>query len=198
MIVIKKHLFLTGPSGCGKTTMIKNALGDSVCSAGGFITRRVLSDSGSVQGYELLPAAAEGGVEGFEGLRFLDYSVKPPVHNNEIFRHDAVRMLEEAQYYPFSVIDEFGGFELLIPQFRKALEEFLSSEQPIIGVLKDFDNAEQLRNHLGLGEKYRMYVLRLREALLADPDTVIVSTEGRDDEKAEGIVSQWIKEYVHS
>lgn len=57
----------------------------------------------------------------------------PPTHDNEVFRNDGVRLLSEAELYPFSVIDEFGGYEILIPQFREALSEFLSSEQPCIG-----------------------------------------------------------------
>lgn len=198
MIDIKKHLFLIGASGCGKTTMIRNALGPLAAIAGGFVTERVKDENGRALGYDLMPAAAVGGVEGYERLRFLDYTVEPPVHNNEFFRVEAAQMLEEAQYYPFSMIDEFGGFELIIPQFREALADFLSTEQPIIGVIKDFDNAEQLRNHLGLGERYSLYVQRLREALLNDPDTLILQTKGRYDENARRIVEAWVQEYAHA
>ncbi len=198
MIIIKKHLFLTGPSGCGKTTMIKNALGDSLTFAGGFITQRMTDENGKLTGFEILPAAAAGGVQGFEGQRFLDYTVEPPKTDNEVFRNEGKRLLEEAQYYPFSLIDEFGGFEMVIPQFRNALQDFLNYDQPIIGVLKGFENAEELRNHLGLGEKYSMYVMALREALLADPDTIVLEVEGPDDMKAKRIVEAWADEYGHA
>lgn len=198
MINIKKHLFLTGPSGCGKTTLIKDTLGDCLTFAGGLITQRMEDENGKLLGFEMLPAAAAGGVEGFEGQKFLDYTVEPPKTDNEVFRNEGVRLLEEAQYYPFSLIDEFGGFELVIPQFRNALQDFLNYEQPIIGVLKGFENAEDLRNHLGLGEKYSMYFMALREALMADPDTVVLEVQGWDDESAKRIVKAWADEYGHA
>lgn len=193
---MKKHLFLTGPSGYGKTTMIRNALGGSLAFAGGFVTRRVSGGDGKLLGFDLLPAAAAGGVEGYEPLWIMDYSCDPPVTHNEIFRTNAVKLLQEAEYYPFSVIDEFGGFELVIPQFRQALSEFLSSEQPCIGVIKNMVSAGELRARFGLGEKYTAYINRLYEALNADSDTLILEVRSRNDERAERIVRQWAAEYA--
>ena len=198
MIIIKKHLFLVGPSGCGKSTMIKNVLGDRLMYAGGFITERVLDDEGKLLGYDLLPAAAAGGVQGFDSLRFLDYTVEPPVHNNEIFRVQGAEILNEAQYYPFSLIDEFGGFELVIPQFRKALEDFLNLDQPIIGVLKDFKNADQLRQHINLGDRYMILLENMHRVLAEDPDTQIVKVHGKNDILALKKVQKWAEEYARS
>lgn len=198
MIEIKKHLFLTGPSGCGKSTMLRQVLGSNLAFAGGFVTERVCSGDGKLLGFDLYPAAAAGGVDGFEPRRFMDYSVSPPVTDNEVFRINAVQLLKEAEYYPFSMIDEFGGFEMIIPQFRKALEDFLCSEQPCIGVLKGTDNAEELRRRFGLGSKYTMYIQRLKEALAADEDTIVLETLGRGDETALRIVRQWAEEYAHA
>ena len=138
---MKKHLFLTGPSGIGKTTLLREELGWMLQTAGGLATVR---ECDSVLGYDLLPAAALGGVEGYTPLRFLDYSVDPPVRDNEVFRSEGVRLLNEAPYYSFALLDEIGGYELLIPEFRHALEELLNSETPIIGVLKGRENAAAL------------------------------------------------------
>lgn len=198
MITIKKHLFLVDPSGGGKTTLLRETLGESLEYAGGFVTERVCAEDGSLLGFELYPAAKAAGVEGFAPLRFLDYSVSPPKADKEVFREAAARMLDEAACYPFSMIDEFGGFELLVPQFRKALESFLSSEQPVIGVLKDIDSAEELRRRFGLGEKYILLVRRLRQALEADPDTILLRSSGRDDAAARNIVRQWAAEYARA
>ncbi len=194
---MKKHLFLCGPSGCGKTKLLREELGSALAMAGGFVTERVTDSSGKLLGFDLLPAAAAAGVEGFEALRFLDYSTVPPKKDNEVFRGPAVQLLKEAEYYPFSIIDEFGGFEIVIPQFRDELAEFLSSEQPCIGVLKSFENAEELRQRFGLGEKYTLLIERLRQALEEDEDTVLLQTSGYEDVAARRIVRQWVKEYVY-
>ena len=193
---MKKHLFLSGPIGCGKTTMINNALGEKLKLAGGFVTVRIREDDGSLIGYDMLPAAAMGGVEGFVGERFLDYSVKPPIHNNEVFRVTGVRLLREAEYYPFALLDEFGGFEIVIPEFREALLDFLSSDVPCIGVLKCFDNAQMLKKRMSLGDKYVDTLTALTNALRADPDTLVLDTTGRYDAEAQRIVAQWVAEYT--
>lgn len=194
---MKKHIFLTGLSGCGKTSMIRRALGDKMAYAGGFITERRLAPDSSLLGFDLLPAAAALDPDSYEGKRFLDYSVNPPTHDNEVFRADAVRLLQESELYPFSVIDEFGGYEILIPQFREALSEFLSSEQPCIGVLKANKSVQELKARFGLGDRFTAYTIRLHEALANDPDTLILKVSGWDDKIAQNIVSKWVEEYAH-
>lgn len=193
---MKKHLFLTGLSGCGKTTMIRSALGEKLCYAGGFITERIRSAEGTLLGYDLFPAAAAAGVQGFEGLRFLDYSCSPPRSDNDIFRNDAVRLLNEAQLYPFILLDEFGGYELIIPQFREALLDILNCDVPCIGVLKGAPNAMQLKKRLGLGERYLAYRDALESALRRDGDTAIIEVKGWSDRKALDAVAEWCCEYA--
>ena len=193
---MKKHIFLTGSSGCGKTTLIRNVLGSSLACAGGFITERRLSADGSLAGFDLLPAAAALDPDSYDGKRFLDYSVTPPTHDNEVFRNDGVRLLKEAEFYPFSLIDEFGGYEILIPQFREALADFLSGEQPCIGVLKGFKSVNELKSRFGLGERFPAYAERLHEALANDPDTLILEVKGRGDPIAKNIITKWAEEYA--
>lgn len=192
---MKKHLFLTGVSGSGKSTLINEVLGERLSSAGGFVTLRQTDDAGKLLGFDILPACAAGGVEGFEPQRILDYTVKPPKAFTEVFRNYGVQLLDEAQYYPFSVIDEFGGFEIIVPQFRAKLAEFLSYDQPIIGVIKGAENAEQLRRSLGLGEKYTAFYSRLRAALEGNSQTMIVDLSSIDSDTARSLVSQWADEY---
>lgn len=187
---MQRHLFLCGPSGYGKTTMIREALGDRLAEAGGFVTERCTDGSGRILGYDLLPAAAAAGIEGFSPLRFLDYSADPPLRDNEVFRIEAVRLLQEAEYYPFAVLDEIGGFEMVIPQFRSHLSAFLSSPVPCIGVLKAMNGVEELRERFGLGEKYSALALRLREALDTDPDTLVLDLSSCGDAAAASAIRE--------
>lgn len=193
---MKKHLFITGPSGCGKTTLLRQELGAASAYAGGFVTERRLDADGRLEGYELLPAAAASGAEGYESWRFLDYTVSPPAKDNEVFRGPAVRLLEEAAQYPFALIDEFGGFEIVIPQFRNALAAFLGSELPIIGVLKGEANAAELRRHFGLGDRYTALTQNLRRVLEADGETELINMESPGDEAVRRAVREWVKQYA--
>ncbi|MBQ3482512.1 MAG: hypothetical protein IJH48_09385 [Oscillospiraceae bacterium] len=193
---MRKRLFLTGPSGCGKSTMIRAALGEKLAEAGGFVTERRSADDGRVLGYELLPSAAAGGIEGFVPLRFLDYTSDPPTRDNEIFRCEAVRLLQEAEYYPFAVLDEIGGFELVIPQFRAQLAAFLSSPVPCVGVLKDRRGVRELQERFGLGEKYAALAARLREALENDPETLVMTISEQGDENVRQALREWAAAYT--
>ena len=194
---MKKHLFLCGPAGCGKSRLLREELGPALAVAGGYVTEASRDESGKITGVDLLPAAAAAGIQGFEALRFLDMSSVPPKRDNEVFRGPAAQLLQEAEYYPFSVIDEFGGFEMVIPQYRQQLAEFLSSEQPCIGVLKSTEEAEKAREQFGLGEKYTMLIENLHQVLANDSDTVLLKTGGYGDETTRRIVRQWIKEFVN-
>ena len=155
-----------------------------------------MDSSGCLLGYDLLPAAALSGVEGFTPLRFLDYSTDPPTRDNEVFRTEGVRLLAEAAYYPFALLDEIGGYELLIPQFRRALEELLNSDTPLIGVLKGRENAAELQRRFDLGYKFDLQLDRRWAALSQDPDTVILPMKARGDPLCRNIVAQWVREYT--
>ena len=193
---MQKRLFLCGPSGCGKTTMIRNALGAALAEAGGFVTERASGADGKLLGFDLLPAAAAAGIEGFTPLRFLDYTTEPPTRDNEVFRGEAVRLLQEAEYYPFAVLDEIGGFELVIPQFRAQLATFLSFPVPCVGVIKAPAGVEELQARFGLGEKYPALARRLREALENDPDTLVLDLSDSGDEQALRALRDWVEAFT--
>lgn len=193
---MKKHLFLTGPSGCGKTFLIRKVLGDKAAFAGGFVTERITDTDGSLLGYDLFPAAHAALTGDIDGKRFLDYTQSPPLHDNSVFREYAASLLNESLYYPFIMLDEIGGYEILIPQFREQLSAVLCSDVPCIGVLKGQINAEELKNRLGLGDKFPAMLTQLRSFMEHDEDTLLYEFTDRGDREAEALISQWVNEYA--
>ena len=193
---MKRKLFLCGPAFCGKSRLIRDALGRQLQAAGGFCTELSCADDGGMLGCTLMPAAAAGGVEGFEKELFLDLRQIPPLHDSEVFRGSGVRYLEEAEWYPFAVLDEIGGMDLIIPQFRVALNTLLRSGLPVLGVLKTEEDAEQLRRLLGPGQRFREFSEQLHRALRLDPDAEILYIETDAEAEAGEAVRAWAAEYA--
>lgn len=193
---MRKHIIITGASGCGKSTAVRSVLGPALNCAGGFITERDISPTGTVEGVSIFPAAAAFSKEEYEGRRFLDFSGAQTSHDNEAFRTFGVRLLKESVNYPFTLIDEFGGFEMLVPEFREELLKVLNSPQPLIAVLKSRENAETLRARVGLGEKYTAVVQNLHSALAAHEDTELIEMHCRGEESVLNAILQWKKEFV--
>ena len=196
MMQMQKRIFLTVPTGCGKSRLLREALGGRLGFAGGLVTERALDETGAFLGYDLLPPAALGGVEGYVPARFMDCTVFPFVHNNEVYRNLGVQLLREAVCYPFAVLDELGGFELVIPQFRKALEDFLNSDTPCVGAVRTLEDMEMLRSVLGLGERYCEHGARLHEALANDPDTLVLELNEETLPAVRRAVSRWVGDYA--
>lgn len=193
---MEKNLFLTGPAGAGQSELIREALGARGAYAGGYVTQDVFDENGKLTGRDLLPAAAAFGVKGYEPAHFLDYIGKQAFSDNEIFRDTGVRLLQEAEYYPYVMMDEIGGYELIIPQFRTALLDVLNSDLPCIGVLIDDASGEELRKSLGLGEKYSSYRRALKAALENNPNTIVLELKRLNREKVKRTVEAWVKEHA--
>lgn len=193
---MEKRIFLTGSIGCGKTRLLREVLGESIAFAGGFVTERRMDERDRFVGYELFPAAAAAGFPGYEGQLYLDCRCFPPVHDNEVYRVLGVRLLEEAPCYPYALLDELGGFELVIPQFRQALETLLNQDLPCVGALRSLEDAELLRKLLGLGERYEQHAARLHEALRDDPDTLLLDLCAMDTDAIRQSLCRWAEEYA--
>ena len=173
---MERHLFITGPVGSDPGELLRTALGQELQRAGGFVSQTMRQPGGEALCRSLLPAAAAGGVEGFEAQAYLDLRAVPPMHDNEVLRTEGVRLLQEALCYPFAVVEPIGSFELLIPQSRK--------------------EAEALCRRLGLGQRVKLNIDRLWQALKADPDTLIADVSGLHRRRALAALSRWTEEYV--
>lgn len=194
---MKKHLIITGPSGCGKTTLIREVLGSSIAYAGGIITERALDEKGELEGFDLYPAAAAADKDSYTGQRFISRTTLGLTKDTEVFRNYGVQLLTEAQYYPFILIDEFGGFDVLIPQFRNAIADVFSLDTPIIAVLKNSSNVKEVKKKFHLGPRFTQTVDIVRTVLANDPDTQIVEMKKAGDLKVRAAIEQWAKEYIN-
>ena len=188
---MEKKLFLTGGDPETRSRLIREALGDRLSWAGGFVMAAEPGKAGYAEGYALRPAASAAGVEGLPSQRFLDCRAWPPQRDNEVFRGLGVQLLQEAAFYPFAVLDEIGGFETLIPQFREALEALLESGLPLLGAMKTAEEAEQWRQLFGLGEKMTGQTERLRSLLVRDPDTRLIDLAATPEDEALGLLRAW-------
>ena len=184
-----KKLILLGDIGCGKSTLIRNAVGEQVSLAGGFVTRRVTED-GKVLGFDLSSPRIWADPD-TPARRFLD--LEQNLRDDRVFAQWGVALLENALRSPFAVADEFGGLELLIPQFRDALLTLLASDVPVIGVLKTPAAAKALAAQTGLGSAYFEAYAALHAILEADPHTLLLPMTGWEDQHAIDTVHRWTK-----
>ena len=188
---MEKRIFLIGPQGSGRSRLIREALGEKLAEAGGFVTVPEPGPEGFSVGAALRPAASAAGIAGLDSRRFLDFSAWPPAHDNEVFRIFGTRLLQEAALYPFALLDELGGFELLIPPFRAALYALLESGLPLFGALKTPEETEAWRQLYGLGERMTQQAARLLEALAADADTRVIDLEHTSESEALSLLRAW-------
>lgn len=188
-----KRLILMGDIGAGKSTLIRSALGSDAARAGGFVTRRI-TEKGMVQGFDLAPAAVLWNPT-LPAQRFLDFS-KGQRRDDGVFAGLGASLLAQALDAPFAVADEFGGLELLVPEFYEGLVKLLTSDIPTIGVLKTPAAVRALAEKIPLGEDYARKVDALRALLEADPETTILPVPGWNDPYATQTVQIWAETYV--
>lgn len=190
---MKRHILLSGEIGAGKTALIRRALGETLKYAGGFATVRVVSD-GEPEGFELVPAA-ELLLPGPRGRRFLDFTCGTAFYG-DAFRTLGIRLLREAGGKPFSVIDEIGGMELVIPDFREELESFLRSDTPWLCVLKTQGSVSKLNEFAATGRDFASQTDKLRARPLSSGDTQEVRVRAPGDEAALEALTRWAEKYA--
>ena len=176
--------------------MIRRALGARMKYAGGFITYRAYDSEGALIGFDMAPAAYADSVKGFTAERFIDCSVSPFRLDSNVFRYYGVKLLREAENYGFSVCDEFGGADLLVPEFYSALTELLSSDTPLIGVFKGGTNTASLRDALRLDPTLEEHRNALTAFFTRRNDILVLETTGRCDTPAIRAVNGWVNEYA--
>ena len=66
----------------------------------------------------------------------------------------------------------------------------------MIGVVKDKADSDQLRQLLGLGERYSEFLDRLHEELRRDPDTEILLLTDDNRAEAAASIAAWTEQYL--
>ena len=188
-----KKLILSGEIGCGKSTMIRTALGSAAARAGGFVTLR-RTDGAEVLGFDLASVEIWTNPEA-ERERFLDFSASPR-RDDGVFSGLGVRLLTQALDCPFAVLDEFGGLEMRVPEFRDALYALLESEVPCIGVLKTPAALGTMARRITPGDACIREYEAIRRFLEQRDDVRILPVHTWQDRYIPSILCRWAETYA--
>jgi len=73
---------------------------------------------------------------------------------DEVFRTTGIELLSDLSLKKLVLLDEIGGFELLIDEFREKLYEVLSGDIPVLGVIKSNNNRYIMQNAVKIKDEY--------------------------------------------
>mgnify|MGYP001210683387 CR=1 FL=1 len=142
-----KHLFLEGPVQTGKSTLLRKYLIPYKDLLGGFCSQRLLDDKKEAVAYRITgPEDLDVEIPYSPGLPHV-FAVKKSIgseKNMDVFRDYGVSLLDSAAEKPLILLDEIGGSELLVPEFRARLYEILSGNSPCLGVIKLNEKARSM------------------------------------------------------
>ncbi|MDY6894035.1 MAG: nucleoside-triphosphatase [Thermotogota bacterium] len=150
--MIKKNIFLTGTVGVGKSTIIGKVIKQLSLKTSGFSVARegkknnwnsfYLVDASSLNKDEQ-PRKSEYNRFAFRK----DYSKNWEI-NIQVFDEIGVQLLTNIDDADVVIMDELGRFELTAYKFQKKVEKVLSSDKPVLGVIKDESNSflDRIRN----------------------------------------------------
>jgi nucleoside-triphosphatase len=125
---------LTGMPGTGKTSIIRQAITQSNCGAGGFYTQEIRS-MGIREGFRIVTL---DGKEGILAHIAIDSPLRVGKYGVDISVLDSIGV--EAIYNAVKqsnlvVIDEIGKMELFSPRFITAVQEALASPKKVLGTI---------------------------------------------------------------
>lgn len=194
-----KKLFIEGDSGLGKTTLILNTLGaELVKRAGGFSTVRILDDKGKRMGYSVKASSEMKTVDETatsENTRkmfisFADAGGMTPICNGAVFTEHVTSLLKASEAAPFIIMDEFGGIELEDDEFVDELIRVITSEIPVIGVIKSRKSAKRLSERMGVNANYMANYERLR-AVIEKEGKGVIDLRSKGTEYAKEKIEAW-------
>ena len=74
--------------------------------------------------------------------------------------------------------------------------DVLHSEMPVIGALKTAEEADAMREALGIGAKYHVYAQQFRNFLRQDKNTRLLDLSILSRDEAQKSVQAWVEQYL--
>lgn len=135
---MKRLFFVTGRPGVGKTTVLLKVIEElraRGCSVGGMVSREV-RQGGARVGFEIIDLRTDR--KGW--LAHVNQPTGPQVSKYRVNLHDldeiGVKAIQEAlRESDVVAVDEIGPMELFSQAFRRVVEDALSSNKLILGVI---------------------------------------------------------------
>ena len=156
---MKHLLFLEGNIQIGKSTIILDNLRSNMIieHTGGFLCQR-LTENDKTRAFRLIEAEKAETSD-------IKYKVNTPsvfleevsgkwIKRDEVFLTKGIEFLSDLSSRKLILLDEIGGFELLIDGFREKLYEVLLDNIPIIGVIKSVNNSAIMKNTVKIDDDY--------------------------------------------
>ncbi|MEA4921932.1 MAG: nucleoside-triphosphatase [Eubacteriaceae bacterium] len=196
-----KHLFIEGPVQQGKSTLLRKCLEPYKDRLGGFSSQRLMRAGEIPAAYRITEAGdfclqreSDLSLPGIFQIRTRDGSEKHP----EIFSEFGVELLEAAKDKDLILLDEIGGSELLVPEFRENLYEILGGDVPCIGVIKLNEKARFMSAKAGYPKTVSEMNSRLRKDITERFDGHIISILDMPDRSSNNyaILKKKIEEFL--
>ena len=125
---------LTGKPGTGKTSLVKQAVAEVECSAGGFYAEEIRS--GRVrEGFRLVTLDGEHIILAHVNIHSPHRVSKYGVDIDSLDRVGVSALYRAADKCDLVVIDEIGRMELFSANFRQAVSHIISSGKRVIGTI---------------------------------------------------------------
>jgi nucleoside-triphosphatase len=194
---MKKHLFLEGSVQEGKSTLIRSLIKDYLPDIGGFSCQRLLDDTGRTLGFRAVPAfeALELTAEYISvmpGL-FLHFEDGKATASTEIFTDMVIGFLEHSKEKKLILLDEVGGIELMIPEFRRTLYEILDGTVPCLGVIKLESGIHTISRRLDMNHEVISCHRKFRSELTGRFHSDIIRFSRTKPEESEIVIRAFIR-----
>ena len=163
-------------------------------SAGGFVTQRMVDVSGTTCGFCLTQAKlADTALIPYQRNRpgtFIRCGER--IRSGGVFLNMGMELLRNTKVYPFVLVDEIGGVELLEPLFFSRLTELFSKETPCIGVLKSQENCKHMMTNMDMPDLFHRRCSAFRRILQDNPEVDIVCMDQRDEPEVTRRIDEFI------